>query len=147
MSCLKFFIFLSVLVVVPSWAADLGQFNGVYEFVRLETPDGPSTSQKGLLILQDGYLCHVRTRKDREKIPDQPKEEVIKKSADAFAASNATCGTFTVEGDKVTTTWQTAVDPNDEGNSSPYVFTKQGDLLTIAPAADTRFKFVYRKVK
>lgn len=147
MNCLKFFIFLFVLAAVPGWAADLGRFNGVYEFVRLETPDGPSASQKGMLILQDGYLCHVRTRKDREKIPDQPKEEMMKKSAEAFAASNATCGTFTMEGDKVTATWHTNVDPNDEANASSFIFTKQEDLLFISPGGDTRFKLVYRKVK
>ncbi len=125
---------------------DEGSLDGAYEFIRVDTPDGPNTDQKGMMIIKDGYICHVRTAKTREKLEQNDAEaEQDRQAAAAFRTANGTCGKYTIEGSKVTLTWMTAVNPNSEGNSSEYVFEREGDNLIIAPAAATQFKFVYRK--
>ena len=53
-------------------AADIG-FDGVYKFVRVDTPNGPSTTQTGAMIVADGVLCHVRVSNEREKINQEEK--------------------------------------------------------------------------
>ena len=134
--------------VTPEPDSSLSQYNGVYQLLRLDTPDGPRTAQKGLMMVQDGSLCHLRVDKERERIDrDESDEETMRKSAAAFTAANSACGTFTLEGEKVTATWIATLHPNRDGGTSEFIFSQEGDLLSISPAGSLEFKYVYERVK
>ena len=129
-------------------ASDTG-FDGVYEFVRLDTPDGPRANQKGTMIVADGTLCHVRVNKERERFSqedDAPAEERVAKEAAAFNSANAACGPFTLAGDRITATWAASLDPNDDGSASEFIFRQEEEMLFFSPAAAPQFSLVYRKV-
>ena len=153
------FLMVSVLLLFgcsPSGVAEESQetasdavFDGVYEFVRLDTPDGPRASQKGTMIVADGTLCHVRVNKEREGFSqedDAATEERIAKEAAAFNSANAACGPFTLAGDRITATWTASLDPNDDGNSPEFIFRQEEGMLFFSPAAAPQFSLVYRKV-
>ncbi|MCZ6484312.1 MAG: hypothetical protein O6826_01280 [Acidobacteria bacterium] len=133
--------------VTPQAESSVERYNGVYQLVRLDTPNGPTTTQKGLMILQDGSLCHLRVDKERERIDqDESDEDTMRMSAAAFTAANSACGTFTLEGGKVTATWIATLNPNRDGSTSEFIFSQEEDLLFIAPAGSPEFKYVYQKV-
>lgn len=136
-----------VLSLSPSFAAsDDDHFDGVYEFVRMETPDGVQTTQKGMLIAKDGYICHVRVARERETLSREDSEaERTRKAAAAFAASNATCGAYTPGEGKISVNWAIAVNPGVEGNNTEFLVEHAGGEVKIAPAAAPQFKFVYKK--
>ncbi len=137
------------LQVAPGAGAFHGEnvLEGAYQFVRLDSPQGSSTTQEGMLVVKGDYLCHLRVSKEREKmVQDEPAEERSRKAAAAFQGSNATCGKIEVHEGRVIAHWGVTLDPNDEGNTSEFVFTQDGETLTIAPAGAPEFKFVYRKV-
>ena len=86
--------------VTPQAESSVQRYNGVYQLLRLDSPNGPSSTQKGLMIVQDGSLCHLRVDKERENfVQDESDEEAMRKSAAAFTAANSACGTFTLEGE------------------------------------------------
>jgi len=144
LSTLSAFVLCCAFAAVPGLAGD--NLDGAYDFVRLDTPDGPNTSQEGMMIVSEGYMCHIRVAKDREKLSREDAEEIqIKKQAAAFSSVNGTCGSFKVAEGKISVTWATAVNPNQVGNTSDYVFDKDGDTLSIGPASAPQFRFVYRK--
>ncbi len=121
---------------------------GAYEFVRSESPQGSSTTQMGMMVVKGDYMCHLRVSKEREKtVQDEADEERDRKYAAAFRGSNGTCGKIRIEGDKVIADWGVTLDPNDEGNTSEFVFHQDGGTLTIAPAGAPQFKFVYQRVE
>ena len=129
-------------------ASDTG-FDGVYEFVRMDTPDGPRASQKGTMIVADGTLCHVRVNKEREGFSqedDTAAEERVAKEAAAFNSANAACGPFTQAGDRITATWTASLDPNDDGNTPEFIFRQEEGMLFFSPAVAPQFSFGYRKV-
>ncbi|MFQ5738859.1 MAG: hypothetical protein ACE5JX_07570 [Acidobacteriota bacterium] len=125
-----------------------GDLDGVYEFVRLDAPDGPNTSQKGMMIVKGDYLCHIRVRKEREKrAQGDSQEERARKSAAALRGANASCGHFTADGSQVNARWKVAIDPNIEENTPQYTFVLEGDTLRVSPATAPEFKFVYKKIQ
>lgn len=144
---------LAILLVAGSWPGGTrvfaqNHFDGVYELVRLDTPDGPQATQNGMLIVSNGYLCHLRVNKEREKLSrDDTRQQRMMKAAEAYRAATATCGSFTLEGERVTAHWTVALDPGDQGNTSEFIFKEVGETLSIAPARSPDFRFVYRRLK
>ena len=144
LSTLSLFTLCIAIAVVPAMAGD--NLDGAYEFVRLDTPDGPNTSQGGMMVVSSGYMCHIRTANEREKLSREDAEDVrLKKQAEAFSSVNGTCGSFKVSDGKISVTWATAVNPNQVGNTSEYVYDSEGDTLSIGPASAPQFRFVYKK--
>ena len=121
--------------------------DGAYEFIHIDTPDGPSTTQRGHLLVSGDYVCHVRVVKERESIGEDDSEEVrLQKSAQLAGSTTAACGTYSIEGDRLTANWVTSHDPANEGNATEFIFTQDGDQVVLAPAAAPQFKFVYKKL-
>ncbi len=122
--------------------------DGAYEFVRLDTPNGPQETQIGMLVVADGRLCHIRVAKDREAMSrEDTDEQRTLKAAAAFRSANGTCGTYTLQDDKVVASWTVSFQPGGEGNSSEFIVTRDGDWLTLAPAGAPDFKFVYKRAE
>lgn len=127
---------------------EASSFDGVYEFVRLETPEGENTDQQGLMIVHEDYVCHVRASKERQAIVQDDSEQVRQEKAAAlFLASAAACGQYTLEGDTLTVDWETASDPSVERNETEFILTQSEGELLLAPASAPEFKFVYRPVQ
>lgn len=125
-----------------------GDFTGAWEFVRLDTPNGPSTGQRGHMVVFNDYVCHVRVQKDRQGIaPADSDAQKMEKAANIFNSSNAACGKFAIEGETLTVDWVTAVNPQTEGHSTKFILKHEGDLVTMAPAASPQFIFVYQRIK
>ena len=133
--------------VTPQAESSVQRYDGVYQLLRLDSPNGPSSTQKGLMIVQDGSLCHLRVDNERENfVQDESDEEAMRKSAAAFTAANSACGTFTLEGEIVKATWTSTLNPNRDGTTSEFIFSQEEDQLFIAPAGSPEFKYVYQKV-
>ncbi len=133
--------------VTPQAESSVERYNGVYQLLRLDSPNGPSSTQKGLMIVQDGSLCHLRVDKERENfVQDESDEEAMRKAAAAFTAANSACGTFTLEGEIVTATWTSTLNPDRDGTTSEFIFSQEEDQLFIAPAGSPEFRYVYQKV-
>lgn len=123
-------------------------FTGAWDFVRLDTPDGPSTTQQGMMVVFGDYVCHVRIQKDRDAIAEDDSAEVKgEKATKLLNGSNAACGTFTRENDRLTVNWSTAVKPETQGNATEFILTTEGDTVLLAPAAAPQFKFVYQRLR
>jgi len=134
----------------PSMPAPIpeNQFDGVWEFVQLVTPDGPSTTQRGHMVVTSDYVCFVRVNKERNPIAtDDPDDVKSEKAADLYNAVRATCGTFSIEGDSLKAHWLTSADPSVEGNFTDFILTREADTISLAPAAASQYKFVYRRVR
>ena len=128
--------------------ADIG-FDGVYKFVRVDTPDGPSTTQTGTMIVTDGVLCHVRVSNEREKFNQEdnaPEQEKITMQAAAFTSANAACGSFELSEDLVEATWTAHLNPNEDGSTSKYIFRQEEGMLFFSPSAAPQFSLVYQKI-
>jgi hypothetical protein len=99
------------------------------------------------MIVLDGSLCHLRVDNERENfVQDESDEEAMRKSAAAFTAANSACGNFTLDGEIVTATWTSTLNPNRDGTTSEFIFSQEGDQLFIAPAGSPEFRYVYQKV-
>ena len=132
---------------LPLWAEPGPTvLDGAYQFVRLETPDGPVQNQQGMMILSSGYLCQIRVPMDRPKLTDGlSDEEKTKIWAEGFRSANSTCGSYSLEGPNATVSWNVALDPAIQDNVSKFIFESEGEYLKVAPAAAPEFKFVYKK--
>jgi hypothetical protein len=136
-----------VEVEAPEASAE-SQFDGVWEFVHLVTPDGEMTTQRGHMVVNADHVCFVRVGQEREAIANDDSDEVkAEKAAGLYNGLKATCGSYAVEGERMTATWLTSADPSVEGNVSEFVLVADGDTVSLAPAAATQFKFVYRRVQ
>jgi hypothetical protein len=132
----------------PISDAEIG-FDGVYKFIRVDTPNGPSTTQTGTMIVTDGTLCHVRVSNEREKFNQEdnaPEQEKVKMQAAAFISANAACGSFKLAGDLVEATWIAHLNPNEDGSTSKYIFRQDEGMLFFSPAASPQFSLVYQKI-
>lgn len=120
--------------------------DGAWEFVRLDTPDGPNQNQVGEMIVHGNRVCHLRVGREREAIAeDESEEQRSAKAAALYGSTTAACGTFTLDGDLLTVNWTTSSDPAVEGNTTEFEFTSEGDMVILAPAANPQFRFVYRR--
>lgn len=120
--------------------------DGAWEFVQLETPDGPSQTQVGEMIVHGDRVCHVRVGRQRDEIAEEDSEEErTTKAAALYGSTTAACGTFAIEGNLLTVQWTTSSDPGVEGNTTEFEFTSEGDTVTLAPTGNPQFRFVYRR--
>ena len=122
---------------------------GVYEFVRMDTPEGENTDQFGRMIVSEDQVCHLRVAKEREEITAEDPEDVqMQKAAALFGATTAACGEYSFEEETLTVNWVVSSNPSVEGNSTEFQLTENEDgTISLAPAASPEFKFVYRKTQ
>ena len=122
--------------------------DGAWEFVRMETPDGPSETQVGEMIVFDDRVCHLRVGRERDEIAEEDSEEErTEKAAALYGSTTAACGTFELEEDLLTVQWTTSSNPGVEGNTTEFEFTSEEDIIILAPAANPQFRFVYRRAR
>ncbi len=129
-----------------AWAHDEeGPLEGVYEFLRVESPQGPQETEKGMLIVNGSYICHIRVAKARQTPTreDSPEQRMEKA---AYGHANSACGTFSMEGDKVDVHWLVSVQPGNEANSTTYILKQEEGTLKLAPAQFPDFQFVYKRL-
>jgi len=129
-------------------SAPASEFDGAWEFAHLVTPDGLSTTQRGHMVVTADYVCFVRVGKERVAIEAEDSDQVkAEKAARLYSAVRATCGTYSIEGDRLKATWLTSADPSVEGNTAEFILATETDTVSLAPAVAPQYQFVYRRLR
>ena len=132
----------------PAAETSTSPLDGAWEFVRLDTPEGPNQNEVGEMVVHGNKVCHLRVGREREAVAQGDSEEQRSaKAAALYGSTTAACGTFTLEGDRLTVNWTTSSNPTVEGNTTEFEFTSEGDVVILAPAANPQFRFVYRRTQ
>lgn len=140
------FIMLATATAVT--AAD-PKLDGAYKLTGIKFQGGGQTEAtvKGMLVVHGKYLAFVRALTDRKSWEQsEPKEEQMKKMAEAYQGLSATAGSIEIQGDIITLTQLAQANPASMGKATRYQYKLDGKNLSIKFADNPGVEFTFERL-